>query len=85
MFKFLLGAALGAGGLWAWQSFGRDLFGMGSNDQGSYGSYSDTPSDTTYGSSSTTPSGTSSPPSSSSSSASGASRFDGESSTPASS
>jgi hypothetical protein len=38
MFKFLLGVAFGAAGYWAWQSFGRDLLGMGS-DQDTYGSY----------------------------------------------
>ncbi|MBV9359531.1 MAG: hypothetical protein JO023_28815, partial [Chloroflexi bacterium] len=49
MFKFLLGVALGAGGLWAWNAFGRDLLGMGPIDQGTYGSYTDTPASTTYG------------------------------------
>jgi hypothetical protein len=38
MFKFLLGVAFGAAGYWAWQSFGRDLLGLGS-DQDSYGTY----------------------------------------------
>src|SRR5690349_16192726 len=38
MFKFLLGVAFGAGGYWAWQSFGRDLLGLGS-DQDTYGGY----------------------------------------------
>jgi hypothetical protein len=54
MFKFLLGVAFGAAGYWAWQSFGRDLLGMGS-DQDSYGGYSGTSSfgsSTTSGSSS---------------------------------
>ncbi len=53
MFKFLLGVAIGAGGLWAWNAFGRDLLGMGPIDQGTYGSYTDTPASTTYGSSTT--------------------------------
>ena len=39
MFRFLLGVAFGAGGYWAWQSFGRDLLGLG-NDQDTYGGYS---------------------------------------------
>jgi hypothetical protein len=30
MFRFLLGVAFGAAGYWAWQSFGRDLLGLGS-------------------------------------------------------
>ena len=67
MFRFLLGLALGAGGFWAWQSFGRDLFGMGGDQSSSYSygsgttgsSYGSTPS---YGSRSTP---TYSPPSSS--------------------
>ena len=48
MFKFLLGVAFGAAGYWAWQSFGRDLLGLG-NDQDMYGGYS---SSNNYGSSS---------------------------------
>ncbi len=39
MFRFLLGVAFGAAGYWAWQSFGRDLLGLGS-DQDMYGGYS---------------------------------------------
>lgn len=39
MFKFLLGVAFGAGGYWAWQSFGRDLLGLGSDQDTSYGGY----------------------------------------------
>ncbi len=31
MFKILFGAALGAVGYWGWQSFGRDMLGMGSS------------------------------------------------------
>ena len=61
MFKFLLGVAFGAAGYWAWQSFGRDLLGLG-NDQDTYGSYNSTSNfsggTTTYGGSSSTPSST---------------------------
>jgi hypothetical protein len=41
MFQFLIGVAFGAVAYWAWQSFGRDLLGMG-GDQGetSYGGFS---------------------------------------------
>jgi len=54
MLQFLVGVALGAGGYWAWQSFGRDLMGMGS-DQGesTYGGFSSSSGSstgTTYGS-----------------------------------
>ncbi len=40
MFRFLFGVLVGAAGYWAWQSFGRDLVGMGA-DQGamSYSGY----------------------------------------------
>jgi len=82
MFKFVLGALIGAGGLWAWQSFGRDLLGMGSNDQSSYGSYSDSPTGSTYATTqSTTPpsTGGSSAPSSSGSGSTSGARFNGES------
>ena len=49
MFQFLFGVAFGAAGYWAWQSFGRDLLGMG-GDQGesTYGGFSSSP--TSYGS-----------------------------------
>ena len=50
MFRFLLGVAFGAAGYWAWQSFGRDLLGLGS-DQDTYGGYSSTSSFGTTGSS----------------------------------
>jgi hypothetical protein len=50
MFKFLLGVAFGAAGYWAWQSFGRDLLGLGS-DQDTYGSYN---SNTSFSSGTTT-------------------------------
>src|ERR1051326_8203609 len=39
MFKFRLGVAFGAASYWAWQSFGRDLLGLG-GDQDTYGGYS---------------------------------------------
>ena len=41
MLQFLFGVAFGAVAYWAWQSFGRDLLGMG-GDQGetSYGGFS---------------------------------------------
>jgi hypothetical protein len=50
MFKFLLGVAFGAAGYWAWQSFGRDLLGLGS-DQDSYNTYN---SNTSFGSGTST-------------------------------
>ena len=59
MFRFLLGVAFGAAGYWAWQSFGRDLLGLGS-DQDTYGGYSSTsfgsstPSGSSFGSSGST-------------------------------
>lgn len=58
MFKFLLGVAFGAACYWAWQSFGRDLLGLG-GDQDSYSStYSNTSfnsgTSTSYGSSTST-------------------------------
>lgn len=53
MFKFLLGVAFGAGGYWAWQSFGRDLLGLGS-DQDTYGGYSSSSSSFGSGTSSGT-------------------------------
>ena len=69
MFQFLFGVAFGAAGYWAWQSFGRDLLGMG-GDQGesTYGGFSSSPSSTSsYGSTSGAGSagGTSTSPSSS--------------------
>ncbi len=47
MFRFLFGVVIGAFGYWAWQSFGRDLLGMG-GDQGAttYAPYSGS---TSYG------------------------------------
>ena len=54
MFQFLVGVAVGAAGYWAWQSFGRDLLGMG-GDQGesTYGGFSSSSGGTSFGSSST--------------------------------
>jgi hypothetical protein len=61
MFKFLVGVAFGAAGYWAWQSFGRDLLGLGS-DQDTYSTYSSNTSfggaNTGYGSSTSSPSST---------------------------
>ena len=39
MFGFLIGVAFGAAGYWAWNSFGRDLLGMGDQGETSYGSF----------------------------------------------
>jgi hypothetical protein len=58
MFGFLLGVALGAGGYWAWQSFGRDLLGMGPDQsETTYGGYSSSTSGGTTGTGSTYGSG----------------------------
>ena len=40
MFQFLIGVAFGAAGYWAWVSFGRDLVGMGSDQETTYGGFS---------------------------------------------
>ena len=57
MFRFLMGVAFGAAGYWAWQSFGRDLLGMGGDQETSYSTFSSptsTPSMTSdFGSTST--------------------------------
>jgi hypothetical protein len=65
MLQFLFGLAIGAGGYWAWQSFGRDLLGMGGDQGVSYGgvtsgSYGDS-TGTTYGGGTTTTGGTHGP------------------------
>jgi hypothetical protein len=39
MFQFLFGVAFGAAGYWAWQSFGRDLMGMGGDQDTTYGGF----------------------------------------------
>jgi hypothetical protein len=67
MFQFLFGVAFGAAGYWAWQSFGRDLLGMG-GDQGesTYGGFSSSPSSaSSYGSTSGSGSTSTSPSSTS--------------------
>ena len=69
MFQFLLGVAFGAAGYWAWQSFGRDLLGMGSDQETTYGGFSSGPTSTTFGSPGTS-SGTTSDPTTTSPSAS---------------
>lgn len=53
MFQFLLGVAFGAGGYWAWQSFGRDLLGMSGDQETTYGGFSSGTSSTSFGSPST--------------------------------
>jgi hypothetical protein len=53
MFQFLLGVAFGAAGYWAWQSFGRDLLGMGSDQETTYGGFSGGATSTSFGSPST--------------------------------
>jgi hypothetical protein len=50
MFQFLIGVAFGAAGYWAWQSFGRDLVGMGSDQETTYGGFSGGSTSTGYGS-----------------------------------
>ena len=60
MFKFLIGVAFGAAGYWAWQSFGRDLLGMGSDQESTYGGFSASPSASSTGSSFSSPSSASS-------------------------
>jgi hypothetical protein len=58
MFKFLLGVAFGAAGYWAWQSFGRDLLGMGSDQETLYGGFSSSSgSSSSFGSGSSSASG----------------------------
>ena len=46
MFRFLMGVAFGAAGYWAWQSFGRDLLGLGNDQDTTYGGFN---SGTSYG------------------------------------
>ncbi|MDQ3812245.1 MAG: hypothetical protein M3336_18340 [Chloroflexota bacterium] len=60
MFGFLIGVAFGAAGYWAWQSFGRDLMGMGDQGETTYGGFNSTSSGTSsFGtSSSSSPLGT---------------------------
>ena len=85
MFKFLLGVAFGAAGYWAWQSFGRDLLGLGS-DQDTYSTYSGSNSNYSSGASSYGSSaGSTSSPSTSGGSASPSSTGSSSSSQPPSS
>jgi hypothetical protein len=42
MFQFLIGVAFGAAGYWAWQSFGRDLLGIGNDQDTTYGTFNST-------------------------------------------
>jgi hypothetical protein len=70
MFKFLFGVAFGAAGYWAWQSFGRDLLGMGDQGETTYGGFSSPSTSTTsFNSPSTTPSSSTSTADSSSAAA----------------
>ena len=52
MFKFLFGVAFGAAGYWAWQSFGRDLMGMGSDQETTYGGFTGGSTSNNFGSTS---------------------------------
>jgi len=54
MFQFLMGVAFGAAGYWAWQSFGRDLLGMGGDQETTYGGFSSGSATTSFGSSGST-------------------------------
>jgi hypothetical protein len=65
MFGFLLGVAFGAAGYWAWNSFGRDLLGMGDQGETTYGSFNTSTTPTTSFSSTPATSTTPSTPSSS--------------------
>ena len=58
MFRFLIGVAFGAAGYWAWQSFGRDLLGMGSDQDTTYGGFNSGSTGGSFGSTSSSPSGT---------------------------
>jgi len=49
MFQFLFGVAFGAAGYWAWQSFGRDLVGMGSDQETTYGGFSGGSTSSSFG------------------------------------
>jgi hypothetical protein len=61
MFQFLIGVAFGAAGYWAWQSFGRDLVGMGSDQETTYGGFSGGSTSNTFGSTGTSSGGASAP------------------------
>ena len=60
MFQFLIGVAFGAAGYWAWQSFGRDLVGMGSDQETTYGGFSGGSTSSSFGSTGTTSGGSTS-------------------------
>ena len=60
MFRFLIGVAFGAAAYWAWQSFGRDLLGMGSDQDTTYGGFNSTSSSFSTGTPASTGYGTSS-------------------------
>jgi hypothetical protein len=61
MFRFLVGVAFGAAGYWAWQSFGRDLLGMGGDQDTTYGGFSSGTTGGSFGSTTTPPSSSPSP------------------------
>jgi hypothetical protein len=61
MFQFLMGVLFGAAGYWAWQSFGRDLVGMGSDQETTYGGFSGGSSSNSFGSTSASSGGPSEP------------------------
>jgi len=56
MFRFLFGVAFGAAGYWAWQSFGRDLLGMGGDQETTYGGFSSSTPGGSFGSTNSAPS-----------------------------
>ena len=62
MFRFLIGVAFGAAGYWAWQSFGRDLLGMGGDQDTTYGGFSSGTTGGSFGSTTPSPSTTGSDP-----------------------
>lgn len=80
MFKFLLGVAFGAAGYWAWQSFGRDLLGMGDQGEATYGGFSSPTTTSSFSTPSTAPTSSTSTPDSASATA-GSSSSSGSSST----
>jgi hypothetical protein len=60
MFQFLFGVAFGAAAYWAWQSFGRDLLGMGGDSgETTYGGFSAPSGTSSFGSTPTSSIGTS--------------------------
>jgi hypothetical protein len=85
MFQFLLGVAFGAAGYWAWESFGRDLLGMGADQDTTYGGFSSPSSNASYSSIPSSTSSTSSSDGGSSSSSVGSSTSSGSGSSASSS